>query len=118
MVEGSLADSLSRGGGDKEDAIKKLCALLLAVDRLSTVERLYCSAKLAAVHASWEEFSASGPREGGEAWLPRFITWLTSFLEQVGSGSASPSTAVPASPGASKRASESDSKPPSCAIKS
>ena len=86
MVEGSLGDCLSKGSGDNEDTIKKLCALLLAVDRLSTIERLYCSAKLAAVQASWDELAASGPKEGGEAlgWLPRFLSWLTTFLEQVG----------------------------------
>ena len=92
MVEGSLGDCLSKGSGDNEDTIKKLCALLLAVDRLSTIERLYCSAKLAAVQASWDELAASGSKEGGGealAWLPRFLSWLTAFLEQVGGPSIS-----------------------------
>ena len=89
MVEGSLGESLSKGtGGSNDDTVKKLSALLLAVDRLSTVEALYCTARMAAVQASWDELAASAPpqlRGGGSdvlAWLPRFLTWLASFLEQ------------------------------------
>ena len=89
MVEGSLGESLSKGtGGSNDDTVKKLSALLLAVDRLSTVEALYCTARMAAVQATWDELAASAPpqlRGGGSdvlAWLPRFLTWLASFLEQ------------------------------------
>ena len=83
MVEGSLAESLSRGGD--EEAIKKLCALLLAVDRLSTVEGLYCNARVAAVQAAWDELASSAPTSSDalSSWLPRFISWLVSFFEQV-----------------------------------
>ena len=89
MVEGSLGESLSKGtGGSNDDTVKKLSALLLAVDRLSTVETLYCTARMTAVQATWDELAASAPpqlRGGGSdvlAWLPRFLTWLASFLEQ------------------------------------
>ena len=86
MVEGSLAESLSKGGD--EEAIKKLCALLLAVDRLSTVEGLYCSARVAAVQTAWDELAASTPpaSDALSSWLPRFTSWLVSFFEQVSKG--------------------------------
>ncbi len=104
MVEGSLAEALSRGGDDVE-AVKKLCALLIAVDRMATIEKLFCSTRLAAVQSSWDEMSGSlpaaapnpmpPPQQSGHqgktgegdvmAWLPRFLSWLVSFLEQESS---------------------------------
>lgn len=63
MVEGSLAEALSAantsGPGSKdrdeatqaaqEEGVRKLCKLLLAVDRYATVEALYCTTRMAQV---------------------------------------------------------------------
>jgi hypothetical protein len=96
MVEGSLAEALSKGG--EEESIKKLCALLLAVDRTSTVEQLYLTSKSTAVQATWEELSATTTSTPASAqrsspselmtWLPRFLSWLSTFLENVSTASA------------------------------
>ncbi|GAX73150.1 hypothetical protein CEUSTIGMA_g603.t1 [Chlamydomonas eustigma] len=87
LVEGSLGEALTKGG--EEESIKQLCALLLAVDRVSTVEQLYVTAKSTVVQVTWEEVSgmssASSQRTNTPSdlmgWLPRFFSWLSTFLE-------------------------------------
>ena len=90
-VEGSLGESLSKGSGDSDDdTVKTLSVLLLAVDKLSTYKAMYCTACLDVVQVTWDELAALAPpqlrgRGGGTdalSWLPRFLTWLASFLEQ------------------------------------
>ncbi|KAG2489551.1 hypothetical protein HYH03_012002 [Edaphochlamys debaryana] len=89
QVEGSLGEALAKGQDD--DNTRKLCGLLLAVDRYSTIESLYVSTKMAQVHALWEDCAAKGaaaaapgaaPAEGGAAlWLPTFLARLLGLLE-------------------------------------
>mmetsp|Transcript_8936 Transcript_8936/g.19078 ORF Transcript_8936/g.19078 Transcript_8936/m.19078 type:complete len:778 (+) Transcript_8936:63-2396(+) len=100
MIEGSLAEALTKG--QDEEAVKRLCALLLAVDRYSTIEHLYCNSRLSSIHAAWEELSAKGAAassggaapaqsdaptssSGPFAWLQRFFSHLATFLENENS---------------------------------
>ncbi|GIL79342.1 hypothetical protein Vretimale_16532 [Volvox reticuliferus] len=80
QVEGSLGDALARGSDDANT--RKLCGLLLAVDRYGTIESLYVSTKLAQVHALWEEHAAAGGgAEVVAAWLPSFLSRLLALLQ-------------------------------------
>ncbi|PNW86446.1 hypothetical protein CHLRE_02g086700v5 [Chlamydomonas reinhardtii] len=81
QVEGSLGEALARGADD--EAMRKLCGLLLAVDRYGTIESLYVSTKMAKVHALWEEVAAAGAAapEGAASWLATFLSRLLALLE-------------------------------------
>ncbi|KXZ47642.1 hypothetical protein GPECTOR_34g801 [Gonium pectorale] len=84
QVEGSLGEALTKGGDD--DNARKLCGLLLAVDRYGTIEGMYVTTKLAQVYALWEEHAASGAASdstgaGAAAWLPAFLSRLLALLE-------------------------------------
>lgn len=102
LIEGSLADALAAstpragaagaaaGSGATDETVRQLAGLLLAVDRLSTIDNLYCSSRCAAVAAKWDELSAAAAAAAaaapgtlaGLAWLPHFLAWLTAFLEE------------------------------------
>ncbi|GLC36637.1 hypothetical protein PLESTM_000483600 [Pleodorina starrii] len=90
QVEGSLGEALARGSDD--DNTRKLCGLLLAVDRYGTIESLYVSTKLAQVHNLWEEHASAsasaglgagggGGSEAVAAWLPAFLSRLLALLQ-------------------------------------
>ncbi|KAG2435213.1 hypothetical protein HXX76_007296 [Chlamydomonas incerta] len=81
QVEGSLGEALARGADD--EAMRKLCGLLLAVDRYGTIESLYVSTKMAKVHALWEEVAAAGAAapDGAASWLATFLSRLLALLE-------------------------------------
>lgn len=75
-VEGGLADAFSR----KDDSsVKKLCEVLIAVDRYQTIESLYCTSRLAKVHQVWESFQGLGDIIG---WLPRFYEQILRVVEE------------------------------------
>lgn len=76
MIEGTLADALSKSDAE---TIKRLAALLLAVDRYSTIETLYCNSRLSQVFSIWDD-QQQGPDIVD--WLPRFHSKLLAFLEQ------------------------------------
>jgi hypothetical protein len=85
QVEGSLGEALSVKGADamaKEETIGRLCTLLLAVDRLSTVESLYCSSRLSFIKTAWEEMVVASGVPNAVHGLNRFLSWLPSFIEQ------------------------------------
>eukprot|EP00197_Chlamydomonas_leiostraca_P010789 CAMPEP_0202876086 /NCGR_PEP_ID=MMETSP1391-20130828/28472_1 /ASSEMBLY_ACC=CAM_ASM_000867 /TAXON_ID=1034604 /ORGANISM="Chlamydomonas leiostraca, Strain SAG 11-49" /LENGTH=541 /DNA_ID=CAMNT_0049557873 /DNA_START=46 /DNA_END=1668 /DNA_ORIENTATION=+ len=82
LVEGSLAEALSKpavvlaaaAGSDEaaaasiaegEERMRQLAALLLTVDRYSTVEQLYVSGRMAHVTAIWDEACGAASASAG-----------------------------------------------------
>lgn len=85
QVEGSLAEALAVKGEEamaKEETIGRLCTLLLAVDRLATVESLYCSSRLSLIKSAWEEMVVASGVTNAAHGLSKFLSWLPSFIEQ------------------------------------
>eukprot|EP00884_Botryococcus_braunii_P002840 jgi/Botrbrau1/12557/Bobra.0169s0093.1 len=76
MVEPQLAGALSQRKGER---VQNLTAMLTAIGRTTTVERLYNTARLPPLQAFWDGFDPQKDRF--EAWLPSFYDHVLNGAE-------------------------------------